>query len=292
MYNQSYYGGFDPAYISGESNPDMDLIGLLAQLYSDGQYKVMANYFQGWNMMGVAGNTINMTVAADGTGSYSMTPKPGFVDVGDLSGGSLSVQVDGIGNEINDFLDNTTFFASFAWSTTNPTNTATNTLVMDAATQGNVMNLLMGMGLTQAQAMGQMMQMQEDFAGKGMLGSQDKETGYSYYLGVNMPCPLVEDARIGLEYNHGSKYWRSFTYGEDTLAGSKLAARGDAYELYYNLPILGKNLTGQLRYTYIDYKYAGSDTFFGQTGNPDGMMGVMPFVDKAQSIRAYLRYRY
>ena len=102
----------------------------------------------------------------------------------------------------------------------------------------------------------------------------------------------MKGKRLGLEYNHGSKYWRSFTYGEDTLAGSKLATRGDAYEIYYILPIVGKNLTAQLSYIYMDYDYAGSDMFFGQTGNPAGMMGMFPYVEKAYNIHASLRYRY
>ncbi len=103
---------------------------------------------------------------------------------------------------------------------------------------------------------------------KEMLGSPKSETGTSYYVGANIPCPIVEDARVGIEYNHGSKYWRSFNYGEDTLVGSKLSTRGDAYEFYYNLPLLDRFLTAQLRYTYIDYDYTGSDMFFGSTGTP------------------------
>ena len=102
---------------------------------------------------------------------------------------------------------------------------------------------------------------------------------------------FAED-RVGLGYNYGSKYWRSFTYGEDTLAGSKLATRGNAYEAYYSFPIVKKILTGEIRYTYMDYNYAGSDNFFGQTGNPDGMMDMMPYVESASDIRFSIRYRY
>lgn len=40
-----------------------------------------------------------------------------------------------------------------------------------------------------------------------------------------MPVVVTKDGKIGLEYNKGSKYWRSMTYGEDTMVGSKLAAR-------------------------------------------------------------------
>jgi hypothetical protein len=126
---------------------------------------------------------------------------------------------------------------------------------------------------------------------KGMLGSTNNETGYSYYAGLNIPG-FMESDRVGFEYNHGSKYWRSFTYGEDTLAGSKLATRGDAYEVYYNLPLINKNLTAQLRYTYMDYDYTGSDTFFGMTGMPADVDTTPGAIKSAQNIRAYLRYRY
>jgi hypothetical protein len=132
--------------------------------------------------------------------------------------------------------------------------------------------------------------------GSKMLGSSDQETGTSFYTGINWPCLLIDDARVGVEYNHGSKYWRSFTYGEDTLAGSKLAARGDAFEVWFNKNLIGKTLTAQVRYTYIDYKYTGSNGFFGDAGKPtevDSTMGQnMNAIDKAQDIRLYIRYRY
>ncbi len=36
---------------------------------------------------------------------------------------------------------------------------------------------------------------------KEMLGSPKSETGTSYYVGANIPCPIVEDARVGIEYH-------------------------------------------------------------------------------------------
>ena len=124
-----------------------------------------------------------------------------------------------------------------------------------------------------------------------MLGSSDSETGTSIYLGANFDTPYVDDSRMGIEYNHGSKYWRSFTYGEDTLAGSKLATRGDAYEFWLSKDLIGRTLTAQLRYTYMDYKYSGSNAFFGDLGNPNGMSNPNA-IDHAQDLRLYLRYRY
>ena len=255
--------GFNPAYIKdGNSNADMDLAGLLVQFYDNGQYKVMANVFQGWNMMGMG---LNFDV--NGTDDITAMDPTRFYDVGDLSGASLSLQVNGIGDGISDFLDDSIFFASYAMSKTDPNNVAVNSMNSTLLAASN------------------------PFSGAGMLGSTEKQTGHSYYVGLQVPG-FMAGQRLGLEYNKGSKYWRSFTYGEDTLAGSKLATRGDAYEIYYTLPLVGKNLTAQLSYIYMDYDYAGSDTFFGQTGNPDGMMGFMPYVESASNIRASIRYRY
>ncbi|MBD3840962.1 MAG: DUF3373 family protein, partial [Campylobacterales bacterium] len=87
-------------------------------------------------------------------------------------------------------------------------------------------------------------------AGKAMLGSTESQTGSSTWVGLNVPCVLSKDGRIGVEWNKGSKYWRSVTYGEDTMAGSKIAARGTAWEVYYTKP-LTKALTFNARYTDI-----------------------------------------
>jgi hypothetical protein len=139
--------------------------------------------------------------------------------------------------------------------------------------------------------------------GAPMLGSMDSKVGTSYWLGAQQP---LFGGNFGLEYNHGSKYWRPFDYGEDTMAGSKLAARGDAYEAYYTYPIT-KALSLQARYTLIDYKYTGSNNFFGVDGAPmaisDIKMGAAMgdptattmasmTTDKASDLRVYARYRF
>lgn len=236
---------------NSNSAPNMDLAGLLMQVYDDGQYKVMANYFKGWNMMGA--NMKNLTAS---------TVDVNLVDVGDLTGGSLSLQVNGIGDGISDFLDDSIFFLSYAFSETDPHGTH---------------GVLTSTGIVT---------MSE------MIGSRNQETGHSYYAGIQVPG-IMKDQRLGLEYNHGSRYWRSFTYGEDSLIGSKLAARGDAYEVYYTLPIVGKHLTAQLSYVYIDYDYTGSDMFFdGSTGGANNVDTTAGAVKSASNVRASVRYRY
>ncbi len=140
-----------------------------------------------------------------------------------------------------------------------------------------------------------------DKDGQGMLGTHDSARGYSVWLGAQFPSLLTDDGRWGLEWNRGTKYWRPITYSEDTLIGSKIAARGDAYEAYFTEPLIEDILSFQLRYTYIDYKYAGSNFFFGSTtGTPYEISEMMASgnpmtavtVDTAQDIRAYLRYRF
>ena len=96
--------------------------------------------------------------------------------------------------------------------------------------------------------------------GGGMLGSTENQTGTSYWFGTQLP--VNEQGIIGLEYNHGSEYWRPFTYSEDTMIGSKLATRGDAFEAYFTYQLTDA-LSAQVRYTNIKYDYTGSNGFFG-----------------------------
>ena len=136
--------------------------------------------------------------------------------------------------------------------------------------------------------------------GKGMLGSTKSEKGYSIWTGIQMPSLFTSDGKWGFEYNHGTKYWRSITYAEDTNIGSKVAARGDAYEAYFTEYLVEDILSMQIRYTYIDYAYSGSNGFFGNTSGASMKISDIPasnpmagaVVDKAQDIRFYLRYRY
>jgi len=218
---------------------NMDLVGVIAKLYDDGQYTAFAKYYKAMDVVGMKNNG---------------TTTPELKSFGDMDGAAISFQIAGIGDEWSDFLDDTTFFASYAWSQTNPRH------------------------------------------GDKMLGEEKRKSGDSIYVGLQ--TPNLTGGKFGMEYNHGSKFWRPFTYGEDTMAGSKLAVRGDAYEAYWTQPIIGKIFTMQVRYTYMDYKYSGSQAFVGDYGTPmtmseakDAGMGDN-VMDTAQDIRVYFRYRY
>lgn len=249
-------GGTGSEYTKVDGFDSTDLFGFIFVPYDDGQYSVHTTAFKALNLPGII---------VTGQDSYGQTIG-NFQQVGDLYGAAISFLAQGIGDGISDMLDETNFFVSFAASKTDP--------------DGN--NQMLGMILPTGQILG---------AAPG-----ESKTGTSWYTGLNWPCQLIDDARVGVEYNHGSQYWRSFTYAEDTLAGSKLAARGDAFEIWFNKELIGKILTAQVRYTYIDYKYTGSNGFFANGGAPLTIdqaeaMG-MTTVDKAQDIRFYIRYRY
>jgi len=203
-------------------------------------------------------NMIGFTNSEIGAQTYQ------FKDVGDLDLFTAMFKAEGLGDGISDYLDDTVFFASWAQSRTNPNGSSKQSI---------------GGGMTEG----------------GMLGSTDSETGNSFWIGLNLPCLLTEDGRIGIEWNKGSKYWRGMTYGEDTMSGSKIAARGTAWEIYYNKP-LTKALTLNARYTQIKYDYTGSQAFFGADGTPMTMAeaqanGQDP-VEKSSDLRVSVSYKF
>jgi len=244
---------------------DIDMAGFIFVPYDDGQYSVHMNYARAWNLIGFTNNQLGayqgaMMTAATASDMMNAQSLLQFNDVGDMDLATIMFKVDGIGDEISDYLDNTTVFASYAMSRTRP-------------------NASNAFGTT-----------------LGMLGSIDKETGNSVWLGVNAPCPIdPENSRIGIEWNKGSKYWRSMTYGEDTMTGSKIAARGTAWEIYRTQQ-LTKALSFGINATYVKYDYTGSNSFFGAEGTPmtidqAKLMGQDP-VESARDIKAYVRYSF
>ncbi len=117
-----------------------------------------------------------------------------------------------------------------------------------------------------------------------MLGSLENKTGYSFWAGFLFPDTLTKGGRFGLEYNYGSKYWTPMTWAEDSMTASKIATRGNVYEGYWNIPIVGKNLTAQLRYTYLDHHYSANTSYMI---DPDTQN-----LDHSQELRAFIRYQY
>lgn len=122
--------------------------------------------------------------------------------------------------------------------------------------------------------------------GYSLLGSTEKQTGTSVWLGLILPDGLTKTGKIGFEYNRGSKYWTPITWAEDTLIGSKIAVRGNAYEVYYNTKLFGmKHLSAELRYTRINHQYTPNIRCSGWVA-PES-------VDiEADNLRFTIRYQY
>ena len=221
-----------------DQSTNIDMGGFITTLYNDGQYDLKTLVYHAKNLIG----------------QNDASTK--FLDFGDLSSGTVSFEMRGIGDLWSDFLEDTTIFASYSFSKTHPQN------------------------------------------GLAMLGDTTSKTGSSYWAGVIIPWFFKDGDRMGFEYNHGSRYWRSFSYAEDTLIGSKIATRGDAYEVYYNLPLIDKAFTFQVRYTYLDYNYDGSNGFFGEmTGTPVDLSTLTEsekgsYVSSASALRVMFRYKY
>jgi X-X-X-Leu-X-X-Gly heptad repeat protein len=178
---------------------NVDFIALLGDIYNDGQYQVM---YQETHIINTKGKRLSdgVTKAASGTAELA----------------SIALKVDGIGDEINDFLDDTTIFVSLATTYYNA---------------------------------------KDGYSLIGSTDGGDRQ-GYSYWLGAIIPDGFTENGKFGLEYNHGSKYWTPMTWAEDTATGSKIAVRGSAYEAYWNFNLFGvKYLPSQLRYTYTQHDY-------------------------------------
>ena len=119
-------------------------------------------------------------------------------------------------------------------------------------------------------------------------------TGYAIYLGFRTPIPQICGAKIGLEYNYGSKWWMPFHIGSDDPYINKLSTRGHVAEIYWqqDLPVgekLTKNGRALLRvgFQYYWFDYYGSANWletprkisdikkWASSNNPNLMMKAM-----------------
>ncbi len=125
-------------------------------------------------------------------------------------------------------------------------------------------------------------------------GGQESRSGQSVWLGVKAPIAFTKGS-LGFEYNWGSKYWFGFNGGEDTLGASKLATRGQVYELYYHQPVVGTKFLISLGGQYFDYKYTGSGNPLGEAKEIDeanALDALMPVPTKMWSGYINLNYRW
>ena len=193
---------------------NVDFFVMPGDAYNDGQYQVMYQWAHIFNTKGLNIAQNQAWIAAGKPATGMATGKKNASGAADLF--SLSLKVDGIGDEINDFLDETTFFVSGAYTNYSADN---------------------GYSLM----------------GSSNGGSQN---GSSIWAGIIIPDMITDAGKLGFEYNQGSQYWTPMTWAEDTAIGSKVAVRGSAYEAYWNFNLFGvKYLPSQVRYTYIQHDY-------------------------------------
>ena len=241
VYGRAHTGDTNGVYSVGEKpwgpyaetdsdNDDVDFFLALGDAYNDGQYQIMYQWAHIFNTKGQQYN--DPTTKKDAAGEADLF--------------SVGLKIDGIGNEINDFLDETTVFISGAYSNYNAKD------------------------------------------GYQLLGSENggSQDGTSVWVGAIFPDMITDSGRLGIEYNHGSKYWTPMTWAEDTAIGSKIAVRGDAYEAYWNFDLFGvKYLPSQVRYTYAQHDYTPNLNCAGWVDSKE--------VDiTAQDLRFAVTYRY
>lgn len=132
----------------------------------------------------------------------------------------------------------------------------------------------------------------------GATGPNDSnENGYGLYAGVRYDLDNI-GLKFGAEYNWGSEYWIAMTPGHDDIYMSKLATRGQVFELYTIWDIPGGEAISKygrafirLGYQHYDYDYSGSGDWnmkpYDLSDATDrmtmGMMGMDP-IESADQI--------
>ena len=256
---------FSPAYSTDDDkNVDVDMLGFIAVPYDNGQYSVHFNYAKAWNLIGFDKSSLDKF--GDAYYNYNYGADKYTAD----TAYALQTAIPSF-QDVGDI--------QFA------------TILFKTEGIGNGISDY----LDNTKAFASFAASQTDPNEKGMLGSTDSETGTSVWLGVNAPCPILPDsAKIGFEWNKGSKYWRSMTYGEDTYAGSKIATRGQAWEVYRTQK-LTEALSFGVSYVLMQYDYTGSNSFFGADGTPYKIGSAEAgdkAVEEAQDVRVYMRYKF
>jgi hypothetical protein len=257
-YGVGYEGDWGNSSSLASTQPSVDdvhMFGFIASLFDDEVTSAELTYARAADITdGFTGLTVMPFIVSredrddDGTDEYYFSANSGgfvsrlepMTNIGDWEAASLLLQTN-LAEKVTDM----DLFLAGSWSHTKPSGISRNPYYE-----------IMGQGL---------------LSSNGRLESQD---GYSIYAGVVFNLPW--DARLGLEYNWGSEYWFNFTGAEDSLVASKLAARGQVWELYWHQQIVSDNFFVTLGGQYYDYEYTGS-------GNP---MGVPVKISEITSLDA------
>jgi len=245
---------------------DVHMLGFISDLYDNGNTSLMVNYAHAWDITdGFAGLTVMPFIVAkedqnmDGVPEYYFSQNSGgFItrfepqtNIGDWDALSLLLRTN-LENLTGADID---LFVSGSWTSTDPT-----------AVSKIAFYEIMGMGLLSSN------------------GDLEAHDGYGIYAGAVFPMP--GKGRFGVEYNHGSKYWFPFTGAEDSLIGSKVAARGDVYEAYYVKPFFDGNFFVKIGTQFYDYAYTGSGSPLGapvKISEVTALDAINPVIDEVSN---------
>ncbi|MBD3868205.1 MAG: DUF3373 family protein [Acidobacteria bacterium] len=130
-----------------------------------------------------------------------------------------------------------------------------------------------------------------------LLDTPESRDAWSAFAGIRFNAS--DSDMLGLEFNHGSKYWFNFTQAADDLVGSKLATRGDVIEAYWLHEFkegFGRaRLKFRLGAMHYSYNYTGSGWQLGAPKKIDDLMPVIsafPTYGDALDIRAAITAKF
>jgi hypothetical protein len=276
-YGVGFEGDWGNSSSLSSTQPDVDdvhLFGFIASIFDDDVTSAILNYAHAWDITdGFTGLTVmpfivsKMDMNGDTVPEYYFEPNSGaFIsrlepstNIGDWDAASLLIRTN-----LSDWLADIDLFLAGSWTHTDPSQIS-----------GNPFYELMGMGLLSS------------------YGDLKERNGYSIYTGAVFPMP--NNARLGLEYNWGSQYWFNFSGAEDSLVGSKLAARGSVYEAYYHQPIFENNFFITVGGRVYDYEYTGSGNPLGKPvkiSDATALDTLNPVVDDVWDAYVSITFRY
>lgn len=250
---------------------DVHLMGFIATLFDNEIWSAELNYAHASDITdGFTGLTVMpFIISVNGaTGAYTFTPNSGaFIsrmepttNIGNWDAATLLLRTN-----LMEWLEwDIDLFMSLGWTRTDPSEISKNPFYS-----------LLGYGL---------------LGSNGQLESQD---GYGIYAGALFPMPF--NARMGIEYNFGSRYWFNFTGAEDSLIASKLATRGQVWEAYYIQPVFRDNFFMKLGGQYYDYDYTGSGNPLGKPvkiSDATALDALFPIVDEVWNLYLSATIRY
>jgi len=116
-------------------------------------------------------------------------------------------------------------------------------------------------------------------------------SGTMWYVGARYNFPNGK-TKLGLELNHGSKYWFNFAAAEDDIIAPKTNTRGDVWEAYLTHRI-ARSFVAKLDLIKYSYDYSGSGWHVGAPKDLDSMPVLgFPAYDEATKLSLSLSARF